>query len=166
MVLVLAMSYTMIVSADEPTASGGYQVQDEPESIGHVRSTAVSTLRRTFYDQAVGAVIGPDASQMTSGEVYDASYNGKQARMLSLSFGSNVQVHAVRPASAGALLARGDLDTYLSTTLSVMGARAMYSAGGGTQCVHFEYGGAVWCVTAQDMSQEGFLQLISQLRAM
>ena len=120
--------------------------------------TAMDTRDIMEWARAFGSRVPALSGEAGVGQVLNAAFEGRTARMATFDYGT-VSVACVRPAAAAALLLRSGLSVSLRSDISVQSMPALYAADGNQRCLYFSDENAAYSFYAPDMGEEAFFAL-------
>ena len=156
--MVIVLHVAVLKPAADRQSESFAVTEDTPLSAAQATdSDNAQTLARAFED-AVPAL----SSQSMTGQLRNATFEGQQARILTMQY-EQCTVLCVRPATAASLLLQGNLDIQLDTDLSVLSLPATYATDGTTHCLYFSGETTAYAFIASDMTKDDFLTLAGEL---
>ncbi len=139
-------SEAFAVTEDAPLSAAQATDSDNAQVLARALEDAVPTLN----------------GQSMAGQLRNATFEGRQARVLSLRY-AQAEVLCVRPVTAAPLLLQDSLSIQTDTGLSVLSMPATYAAGGGTHCLYFSGDTCAYAFIASDMTRDEFFALAASL---
>ncbi len=143
---------------DDPDAS--FEVVEEARSLAPLREgvyQSVEDVRRAVDFH----LIVPDGGCSVWAE--NASWEGKNAHLVTLTCPSGVTVTAVSPAQAAPLIRRSGMELTRMTDLKVINLDAALAVGRDGACLYFADAAACYCLYGEGMSGEDLVLLASSL---
>ena len=158
LLLVTAVFVVLAVMAVKPEKDkqGEAFTVTETEPVEPV--TAMDTRDIMEWARAFGSRVPALSGEAGVGQVLNAAFEGRTARMATFDYGT-VSVACVRPAAAAALLLRSGLSVSLRSDISVQSMPALYAADGNQRCLYFSDENAAYSFYAPDMGEEAFFAL-------
>lgn len=158
----MALVYCAAVLLQSPadTREGSFVVQDEQEPVTRMQAAAMNDAHALA--QLFGAPLPMFPDIAVNGQSGNTTHDGQTVRIVTMQY-DDLQITAVRPASAAPLLLRDGLSVSLRSDLTVLNLPAVLSSRGGAHCVYLSNESASYSLYIPNAGEDAFLSLLGRL---